>query len=187
MHVQHASFFWWTWIWISLFFPKSTSNFFSLRKIIAKWSACVTANWNANLRHICPTCLKMIVIFSSAQICAPCHCCASRFNASSHILLQLIAARISHSRSQSNSLGAFSSAVCLRLERWDNEEYVFTLPTAYARSILSVPWVELGDKVSLSCPKSKYSATALFHVKVSQGGAAPGDQKNTVLSCFVST
>uniref|UniRef100_A0A670JV92 Uncharacterized protein n=1 Tax=Podarcis muralis TaxID=64176 RepID=A0A670JV92_PODMU len=38
------------------------------------------------------------------------------------------------------------------------EEYVFTLPCAYARSILNgVPWVELGGKVSILCAKSGYS------------------------------
>lgn len=51
-----------------------------------------------------------------------------------------------------------------------DEEYVFTLPSAYARSILTVPWVELGGKVSISCVKSGYSATVTFHTKPFYGG-----------------
>lgn len=50
------------------------------------------------------------------------------------------------------------------------EEYVFTLPSAYARSILTVPWVELGGKVSINCAKSGYSATVTFHTKPFYGG-----------------
>ncbi|KAM6974161.1 oxysterol-binding protein-related protein 10 isoform 2-T2 [Tautogolabrus adspersus] len=51
-----------------------------------------------------------------------------------------------------------------------DEEYVFTLPCAYARSILTVPWVELGGKVSINCAKSGYSATVTFHTKPFYGG-----------------
>ncbi|XP_033830616.1 oxysterol-binding protein-related protein 10-like isoform X2 [Periophthalmus magnuspinnatus] len=51
-----------------------------------------------------------------------------------------------------------------------DEEYVFTLPSAYARSILTVPWVELGGKVSITCAKSGYSATVTFHTKPFYGG-----------------
>ncbi|XP_056112887.1 oxysterol-binding protein-related protein 10 isoform X2 [Rhinichthys klamathensis goyatoka] len=51
-----------------------------------------------------------------------------------------------------------------------DEEYVFTLPSAYARSILTVPWVELGGKVSIGCAKSGYSATVTFHTKPFYGG-----------------
>uniref|UniRef100_A0A3P8WBA6 Uncharacterized protein n=2 Tax=Cynoglossus semilaevis TaxID=244447 RepID=A0A3P8WBA6_CYNSE len=51
-----------------------------------------------------------------------------------------------------------------------DEEYVFTLPCAYARSILTVPWVELGGKVSISCIKSGYSASVTFHTKPFYGG-----------------
>lgn len=50
------------------------------------------------------------------------------------------------------------------------EEYVFTLPSAYARSILTVPWVELGGKVFINCAKSGYSATVTFHTKPFYGG-----------------
>ncbi|KAM8839983.1 oxysterol-binding protein-related protein 10 isoform 2-T3 [Spinachia spinachia] len=51
-----------------------------------------------------------------------------------------------------------------------DEEYVFTLPCAYARSILTVPWVELGGKVSINCVKSGYSATVTFQTKPFYGG-----------------
>ncbi|KPP68599.1 hypothetical protein Z043_112709, partial [Scleropages formosus] len=51
-----------------------------------------------------------------------------------------------------------------------DEEYVFTLPSAYARSILTVPWVELGGKVSITCAKSGYSASVTFHNKPFYGG-----------------
>uniref|UniRef100_A0A3P9JGT4 Oxysterol-binding protein n=1 Tax=Oryzias latipes TaxID=8090 RepID=A0A3P9JGT4_ORYLA len=51
-----------------------------------------------------------------------------------------------------------------------DEEYVFSLPSAYARSILTVPWVELGGKVTINCAKSGYSATVTFHTKPFYGG-----------------
>uniref|UniRef100_A0A7N6BV59 Oxysterol-binding protein n=1 Tax=Anabas testudineus TaxID=64144 RepID=A0A7N6BV59_ANATE len=51
-----------------------------------------------------------------------------------------------------------------------DEKYVFTLPCAYARSILTVPWVELGGKVTIDCAKSGYSATVTFHTKPFYGG-----------------
>ncbi|GAA56951.1 Oxysterol-binding protein- protein 10 [Clonorchis sinensis] len=46
-----------------------------------------------------------------------------------------------------------------------NEEYHFAFPTAYARSILTVPWVELGDRVTITCPQTGYSACVIFHTK----------------------
>ncbi|MEE6466135.1 hypothetical protein FKM82_006852 [Ascaphus truei] len=51
-----------------------------------------------------------------------------------------------------------------------DEEYVFTLPCAYARSILTVPWVELGGKVSITCVKTGYFSTVTFHTKPFYGG-----------------
>ncbi|XP_063788852.1 oxysterol-binding protein-related protein 11 [Pseudophryne corroboree] len=51
-----------------------------------------------------------------------------------------------------------------------DEEYSFTLPCAYARSILTVPWVELGGKVNVNCAKSGYSAAITFHTKPFYGG-----------------
>ncbi|NXD69953.1 OSB10 protein, partial [Eolophus roseicapillus] len=50
------------------------------------------------------------------------------------------------------------------------EEYVFTLPSAYARSILTIPWVELGGKVNITCSRTGYSATVTFHTKPFYGG-----------------
>nr|XP_046238565.1 oxysterol-binding protein-related protein 11-like isoform X2 [Scatophagus argus] len=58
---------------------------------------------------------------------------------------------------------------CLYLLEHD-EEYTFTLPCAYARSILTVPWVELGGKVNISCTKSGYSAIITFQTKPFYGG-----------------
>ena len=46
------------------------------------------------------------------------------------------------------------------------QEYVMTLPSAYARSILTYPWVELGDKCRISCKKTGYQASIVFHTKV---------------------
>ncbi|KAF6778880.1 hypothetical protein AHF37_01613 [Paragonimus kellicotti] len=57
----------------------------------------------------------------------------------------------------------------LRLGEHNNEEYHFTLPTAYARSILTVPWVELGDKVNIQCPQTGYSANVVFLTKPMRG------------------
>ncbi|XP_075037352.1 oxysterol-binding protein-related protein 11 isoform X2 [Mixophyes fleayi] len=51
-----------------------------------------------------------------------------------------------------------------------DEEYSFTLPCAYARSILTVPWVELGGKVNVNCVKSGYSSAITFHTKPFYGG-----------------
>ncbi|CAL1535992.1 unnamed protein product [Lymnaea stagnalis] len=50
------------------------------------------------------------------------------------------------------------------------EDYVFGMPSAYARSILTVPWVELGDKVSIVCEKTGYTASIVFHTKPFYGG-----------------
>lgn len=51
-----------------------------------------------------------------------------------------------------------------------NEEYIATLPSAYGRSILTVPWVELGGKCVISCPQTGYSAHIEFHCKPLYGG-----------------
>jgi len=47
------------------------------------------------------------------------------------------------------------------------EDYEFSLPSVFARSILTVPWVELGDKVTVHCQQTGYSASIVFHTKVS--------------------
>ncbi|KAL2081563.1 hypothetical protein ACEWY4_023416 [Coilia grayii] len=58
---------------------------------------------------------------------------------------------------------------CLHLLDHD-EQYTFTLPSAYARSILTVPWVELGGKVNVNCAKTGYSAAITFQTKPFYGG-----------------
>jgi hypothetical protein len=55
--------------------------------------------------------------------------------------------------------------VKLKLLEFD-EEYEFSLPSAYARSILTVPWVELGDRVTINCFNTNYSSSVIFHTKV---------------------
>lgn len=51
-----------------------------------------------------------------------------------------------------------------------NETYVCTFPSAYGRSILTVPWVELGGTVNISCEQSGYSAKIEFVTKPFYGG-----------------
>jgi len=46
------------------------------------------------------------------------------------------------------------------------EDYEFSLPSVFARSILTVPWVELGDKVTIHCEQTGYAASIVFHTKV---------------------
>ncbi|XP_061919121.1 oxysterol-binding protein-related protein 11 [Entelurus aequoreus] len=58
---------------------------------------------------------------------------------------------------------------CLTLLEHD-EEYTFTLPCAYARSILTVPWVELGGKVNINCAKTGCAAVITFQTKPFYGG-----------------
>lgn len=47
-----------------------------------------------------------------------------------------------------------------------DEEYVLTFPSAYGRSILTVPWFEMGGQVSVSCAKTGYSSNIEFLTKV---------------------
>ncbi|XP_076104101.1 oxysterol-binding protein-related protein 9-like isoform X2 [Mytilus galloprovincialis] len=51
-----------------------------------------------------------------------------------------------------------------------DEEYTITFPNGYGRSILTVPWIELGGKCTLSCAKTGYNATVEFHTKPFYGG-----------------
>lgn len=46
-----------------------------------------------------------------------------------------------------------------------NEEYVVTFPSGFGRSILTVPWVELGGKVNINCPQTGYVANIEFKCK----------------------
>merc|ERR1719282_1922706 len=45
------------------------------------------------------------------------------------------------------------------------EYYVLTFPSAYGRSILTTPWVELGGAAKISCPQTGYSTTIEFKTK----------------------
>jgi len=45
------------------------------------------------------------------------------------------------------------------------EDYVLTFPSAYGRSILTTPWVELGGKCDISCPQTGYRAEVEFKCK----------------------
>ncbi|RXG53683.1 Oxysterol-binding protein-related protein 11 [Armadillidium vulgare] len=47
-----------------------------------------------------------------------------------------------------------------------SETYHLAMPSAYARSVLMEPWVELGGRVNIYCPQSGYSAPIVFHTKV---------------------
>lgn len=51
-----------------------------------------------------------------------------------------------------------------------NETYVCTFPSAYGRSILTVPWVELGGSVNITCKQTGYSASIEFVTKPFYGG-----------------
>ncbi|XP_057290683.1 oxysterol-binding protein-related protein 11-like [Hydractinia symbiolongicarpus] len=51
-----------------------------------------------------------------------------------------------------------------------NEDYIFTFPNAYCRSILTVPWIELGGRTFIKCPQTGYNATLTFHTKPFYGG-----------------
>ncbi|KAI1891943.1 hypothetical protein AGOR_G00148910 [Albula goreensis] len=68
-----------------------------------------------------------------------------------------------------------------------DEHYILTFPNGYGRSILTVPWVELGGECNISCSKSGYSSTITFHTKPFYGGKkhritaeiyAPNDKKS---------
>lgn len=47
-----------------------------------------------------------------------------------------------------------------------DEEYVANFPSAYGRSILTVPWFEMGGEVTVSCAKTGYYANIEFLTKV---------------------
>uniref|UniRef100_A0A0B6ZH51 Oxysterol-binding protein n=1 Tax=Arion vulgaris TaxID=1028688 RepID=A0A0B6ZH51_9EUPU len=46
-----------------------------------------------------------------------------------------------------------------------DEEYTLSFPSGYGRSILTVPWVELGGKINITCAKTGFSALVEFHTK----------------------
>ncbi|XP_006879730.1 PREDICTED: oxysterol-binding protein-related protein 9-like isoform X1 [Elephantulus edwardii] len=51
-----------------------------------------------------------------------------------------------------------------------DEHYILTFPNGYGRSILTVPWVELGGECNINCSKTGYNATIIFHTKPFYGG-----------------
>lgn len=51
-----------------------------------------------------------------------------------------------------------------------NEEYIVTFPNGYGRSILTVPWIELGGPVTITCPQTNYRADIEFLTKPFYGG-----------------
>ncbi|XP_054706899.1 oxysterol-binding protein-related protein 11-like [Uloborus diversus] len=63
----------------------------------------------------------------------------------------------------------FIGEVVLHLPTY-GETYVFTLPSAYVRCILTVPWIELGGRISVTCSASDYSASVTFQTKPQQAG-----------------
>nr|XP_027222544.1 oxysterol-binding protein-related protein 10-like [Penaeus vannamei] len=50
------------------------------------------------------------------------------------------------------------------------ESYSLAMPSAYARSILTDPWVELGGRVNISSPETGCQAAIVFHTKPFYGG-----------------
>ena len=58
---------------------------------------------------------------------------------------------------------------CISFQKYE-EEYTCTFPSAYARSILGVPWVELGGEVMINCAKTGYQAKIDFLTKPTFGG-----------------
>jgi len=50
------------------------------------------------------------------------------------------------------------------------EDYVITFPKGYGRSILTVPWVELGGICEITCAKTGYSGKIDFYTKPFYGG-----------------
>ncbi|XP_076052884.1 oxysterol-binding protein-related protein 9 isoform X2 [Oratosquilla oratoria] len=58
---------------------------------------------------------------------------------------------------------------CVSLLDYD-EEYIINFPSGYGRSILTVPWVELGGTCQITCGKTGYSANIEFLTKPFYGG-----------------
>lgn len=58
---------------------------------------------------------------------------------------------------------------CVRLID-SGEEYIMNFPNGYGRSILTVPWIELGGECNITCEQTGYSANVTFHTKPFYGG-----------------
>ncbi|CAH1244096.1 OSBPL9 [Branchiostoma lanceolatum] len=59
---------------------------------------------------------------------------------------------------------------CVWVRKYD-EEYIVTFPNGYGRSILTIPWMELGGKVTITCAKSGHSCNIDFLTKPFYGGS----------------
>lgn len=77
---------------------------------------------------------------------------------------------------------------CVSVTKYD-EEYIITFPNGYGRSILTVPWIELGGEVNITCSKTGYFANVEFQTKPFYGGKKhrvsadifqPGEKKSFV-------
>lgn len=58
----------------------------------------------------------------------------------------------------------------IKLVVGDKDVYSLAMPSAYARSILTEPWVELGGRVNVLGHKSDCNANIVFHTKPFYGG-----------------
>jgi len=58
---------------------------------------------------------------------------------------------------------------CVSVLPYD-EDYVLTFPNGYGRSILTVPWIEIGGKTNITCSKTGYQANVQFHCRPFYGG-----------------
>ncbi|XP_068242910.1 oxysterol-binding protein-related protein 9 isoform X6 [Palaemon carinicauda] len=58
---------------------------------------------------------------------------------------------------------------CVSVMDYD-EEYILNFPSGYGRSILTVPWVELGGTCQITCSKTGYSGNIEFLTKPFYGG-----------------
>ena len=60
--------------------------------------------------------------------------------------------------------------IALKVDKY-NETYNFSLPSAYGRSIFTVPWEELGGRVEIDCPQTKYRTEVHFVTKPTFGNS----------------
>ncbi|RUS80959.1 hypothetical protein EGW08_011279 [Elysia chlorotica] len=63
------------------------------------------------------------------------------------------------------SIGVHMIGQCVLSVLDYDEEYTLTFPSGYGRSILTVPWIEMGGKINIACAKTGYSSLVEFHTK----------------------
>uniref|UniRef100_A0A8C2V9N2 Oxysterol-binding protein n=1 Tax=Chinchilla lanigera TaxID=34839 RepID=A0A8C2V9N2_CHILA len=61
------------------------------------------------------------------------------------------------------------------------EHYILTFPNGYRRSLLTMPWVELGGECSINCSETGCSANIVFHTEPFCGG-----KKHRITNTFCS-